>query len=657
MKLKDRIVRPKAEEKARNTEVRGWTIRGGAIRRIQTVLLAPGIIPRAMTIAFDELRMNGWGGLFAAAAGLLRRFWSGSPPSYPRANDYEKRFVTIVILSKNRLDLIRPCIESIEENLSLKYPVEIIIGDTGSQDKDVLAFYEDAQRKFWNVKIKKLGGYYYSRNCNDLVRQEARGEYLILLNNDTLVKGNWIDHLIDPLADKNIGIVGGKLLYPDETIQHAGIELNEKNHFVHPYVKERKSLPEANYPALVPAVTFACAAMRHDVYDRFRLDERFKEEAQDSDCCLRMSEAGFKILYNPQAEIFHLECSSRDWRKGSRDRAALHKKWKDKIFKIARAPQRVPHHMDYYSNAMVVVRDDGIGDLLMGVSAFKNLRDHYPDRKLVLLTYERNMEMMEGFGIFDEILPIPDGMKYAPLPIPTRGTTVYNLIDLEMQFGPTLAKSKEANKINRHLAFARAMALDQKYQRLPMPEYPKAKESVLKILNDRHVDPRQNFVVLNFLATNPARSWWEPYYAEFIAAVEFMGFVPLILGPRNSIHFRGRKTVNLAGKTKTVTEYIEAVKLGKYVVSTDTSACHIAALTGIPFLAIFTGGILPQSRLSYYSKYEVSHPPDHLACYPCWDEGCRDASVRWNREPCRWMIKPEEVIRKFQNLVREHPAR
>ena len=162
-------------------------------------------------------------------------------------------------------------------------------------------------------------------------------------------------------------------------------------------------------------------------------------------------------------------------------------------------------------------------------------------------------------------------------------------------------------------------------------------------------------MVLNLLATNPARSWWEPYYPKLIAAIEGMGLIPVVVGVDNSGYFKGSRLINLVNKTKTITEYIEAVKLGKYVISTDTSAYHIAALSGIPFLAIFTGGVKPESRVKFYSKYEVVEPPADLACHPCWDKGCTDLAVRWKNDPCRTSITPEMVIDKFKKLVDKYP--
>jgi len=83
---------------------------------------------------------------------------------------------------------------------------------------------------------------------------------------------------------------------------------------------------------------------------------------------------------------------------------------------------------------------------------------------------------MSGFKIFDEIIPIPNGKKYLPLPIPTVGTEVYNLIDFEMHFGQNWGKAKETNKVPRHISFCNVLDVNDEYELLKMPDYPKAKE-------------------------------------------------------------------------------------------------------------------------------------------------------------------------------------
>ncbi len=606
-------------------------------------------------LAWQELKSAGLRSLIFA---VMRHFKNQKEVLIAQCkmiNNFEPGLVTIGIITINKLDLIKPCVESIQKSVSDKYQIEIVIGDTGSKEKQVWDYYMDACKRWGNIKVVEVGKYHFGRNYNYLFSYFAKGEYLILLNNDTVVKGKWLDNLIDPLEDKRIGAVGGKLLYQDGAIQHAGLEFKDGNASA-VYARKAKDIPEANFKAFVPAVTFACVAMRHDVYNRFKLNEDYREEAQDTDFCLRLGEAGFKVLYNPRVEICHLECSTRNWKKGESDRLHLQREWGKRIREIIAVDrQRIQFDPDEYKGSILILRDDGIGDLLMGINAFKKLREKFPDKKLLLGTYERNVEMMDAFGIFNEIFAIPNTHKYAPLPIP-KDAKLYDLRDLEMDFQVMYGRPLETNKVHRHEVFSRILGLGEpEFELVPMPDFPKARANVLEMLNKKGVGAGQNFVVFNLTASNPARSWWEPYYPELIQAIEEMGLVPLILGTENSHYYKGKNIVNLVGETETTCEFIEAVKLGKYVISTDSSAYHIAALSGIPFLAIFSGGIKPEARLNHYEKYEFAEPPDNLTCYPCWDEGCTDPLIRWKKDPCRLLIKPEEIINKFKMLVEKYP--
>jgi GT2 family glycosyltransferase/ADP-heptose:LPS heptosyltransferase len=607
-------------------------------------------------LSWEFLRLYGVKALYLAIIRYFKKMQGERRGDYPRAQDYTKGLVTIAILTINRLDLIRPCLEAIHQFPSKKYKIEILIGDTGTTEPDVWEYYREAVNSYGNIQIIKFGSYYFSNNYNRLIGEWARGQYVVLLNNDTMVIDNWLDNLINPLANLQIGIVGGKLLYPDNSIQHAGIEFNERGNAFHIYAGKPRDFPAANYKAVVPGVTFACAAMRHDVFDRFQLNENFREEAQDTDFCFRLTEARLKVLYNPAAEIYHRECSTRDWRRGEMDRLRLRRAWGSKIQALqAQARQRLAFNEQEYGNAITIIRDDGIGDLLMGICAFKGLRKRYPGKKLILATYQRNIDMMAGFKLFDEFIPIPDGRKYSPIPIPL-ASQVFNFIDMEMDFAGTWSITREDNKVNRHLVYTSELGLEQDYQLVPMPEYPEARQRVRQLLRKMKVDPAQRFVVLCLIATNPARSWWEPYYPQLLEALKAKGLTPVLVGTRDSKYFHGRGMVNLVGKTKTITEYIEAIKLGKYVISADTSAYHIAALSRIPFLAIFTGGVKPAARLNFYTQYEAVEPPASLGCHPCWDEGCKDLSVRWQRDPCRLLVTPEEVIEKFTRLMSRFPV-
>jgi GT2 family glycosyltransferase/ADP-heptose:LPS heptosyltransferase len=616
----------------------------------------------------ETYQVQGVRGVLRGLARVVQRIIIRQAADYPRAHDYTPGLVSVAILTKNRLDLIQPCLEAIYAQAAGKYRFEVLLGDTGTTDPEVLEFYRQAKHKYHHLKITRFDHYNFSKNYNQLIKDQASGQYIVLLNNDTVVTAHWLENLVDPLLDTQIGIVGAKLLYPDDSIQHAGIEFTTPGNGFHIYAREPRDFPEANYPALVSAVTFAAAAFRHDVFDRFQLGENFQEEAQDTDFCFRLAAAGFKVLYNPAAEIYHREFSSRFQGKGDFDRLwfrrelapridrlHLRRKWGPRIKELlAQDRQRRRFDPGHYRNAITIVRDDGIGDLLMGVSAFQKLRQRHPDKKLLLATYRRNIPMMAGFNIFDEFIPIPDDRKLSPLPLP-QASQIFNFINLEMEFGPVWGITNEENKVNRHLVYTQKLGLDQDYALVPMPAYPAAREKVRQLLGDMGVDLSRKFVVLSLLTANPARSWWEPYYPALLDAVQAMGFTPIVVGIANTRCFNSPGVISLIGKTANITEYIEAVKLGRYVISTDTSAYHIAALAGIPFLAIFTGGVKPEARVNFYQRYEVVEPPAGLTCYPCWDEGCKDLSVRWRQDPCRLIVTPAEVIEKFKRLIERFP--
>jgi len=576
------------------------------------------------------------------------------------ADDFDPGLITVAILTKDRLDLIRPCVESLLATWPPAYRLQLLLGDTGSRDPRVWRYYRELQESHGVIHVVKLSRYFYSRNYNRLIRRHARGQYLVLLNNDTIMLPGWLEPLIEALADKSIGVAGAKLLFPDGTIQHGGMVFNRDRDGVHLHRGQPGDHPPADIPALVPAVTFACVALRHDVFRRFLLSEEFREECMDSDFCLRLRQAGFRVLYQPRSQLYHLECATRNPDKGGADRERFRVRWGETLEELlSRDTQVQPFPPAAPRPTYTIIRDDGVGDLLAGVSAFAQLRRAHPEARLVLATYARNIRMMAGFGIFDEFVPIPDGCKYAPLPLP-RAQREYNFLDFEMDFHARRgllpwAVPTPDNQLNRHAFYCRELGLKDGFEPVPLPAYPEERRRVEELLARHNLSPELPLVILTLLASNPGRSWWEPYFPALIRFLEEQGLIPVVTGVKDSPYFRGRRLVNLVNQTATITEYIELVKMGRYVICTDTSAYHIAALAGIPFLAIFTGGIHPAARLSLYDKYEVAAPPESLPCYPCWDEGCRDLALRHRREPCRLAITPQMVIAKFRRLAARFP--
>ncbi|MDF1881755.1 glycosyltransferase [Sulfurimonas sp. MAG313] len=235
---------------------------------------------------------------------------------------YVKDLVSICILTKDKYEYISECIESILQ-YSDDYKIEILIGDTGSTDPQVLEFYKNLDDE--RVGLHYLNFYHFSKNNNTLA-QKAQGEFVLFLNNDTkLINANWLDLMIKPFSLKETGIVGPKLLFRDETIQHAGVEIftREPYRYVgwHPYSAFDKNVYDANITKIMPAVTGACLLMRHELFDKVGgFNEAYAEECQDIDLCFKAALEGYQCIYTPKVELFHYENGTRTMSESSADR-------------------------------------------------------------------------------------------------------------------------------------------------------------------------------------------------------------------------------------------------------------------------------------------------------------------------------------------------
>jgi GT2 family glycosyltransferase len=220
----------------------------------------------------------------------------------PAAPEEEQAgLLSIVVPVYNQCALTRGCLEAIARNT--EGPHEVVLVDNGSTDGTRRMLMD-----FPGVRVvhhaRNLG---FARACNEGVRQ-ARGSLVVLLNNDTVVQPGWDAPLRRELADPITGIVGLRLLYPDGTVQHAGVVFNPDGLPWHVY----RGLPGLSAPVMerreLAAVTGACLAMRRELYRNLHgLDENFINCYEDIDLCLRAREEGYRVVYNPEGCVIHLE--------------------------------------------------------------------------------------------------------------------------------------------------------------------------------------------------------------------------------------------------------------------------------------------------------------------------------------------------------------
>ncbi len=229
----------------------------------------------------------------------------------------EKPLISIIIPNKDHVQDLRRCIESILQKTSYEN-YEILVVENNSRDREIFEYYESLS-KLPNVRVITYKGEFNYSAINNLGAGQAKGKYLILLNNDTeVVTRTWIEELLMYAQREDVGAVGCMLYYGDYSIQHAGIVLGLGAHRTAGHSHYR--LPKDNlgymgrlcYAQNVSAVTGACLMTRRQLYDEVGgLNEELAVALNDVDYCLKLRQKGLLNVFTPYAELFHYESSSR----------------------------------------------------------------------------------------------------------------------------------------------------------------------------------------------------------------------------------------------------------------------------------------------------------------------------------------------------------
>jgi len=211
--------------------------------------------------------------------------------------------------------MLRRCVTSILERTSYRN-FEILVVDTGSTEAATMEYYA---RLTSHPQIRVLdhpGPFNYSR-VNNAGARRTDGELLLFLNNDTeALDPDWLEELVRWAERPAIGAVGAKLLYPDRSIQHAGIVLGMYGLMGHiyRYVDETHTdiFGSVDWYRNYLAVTGACMMMRREVFDRVGgFDEAYEVAFSDVEICLRIVRHGYRIVYTPFARLHHHEGATR----------------------------------------------------------------------------------------------------------------------------------------------------------------------------------------------------------------------------------------------------------------------------------------------------------------------------------------------------------
>jgi GT2 family glycosyltransferase/glycosyltransferase involved in cell wall biosynthesis/predicted SAM-dependent methyltransferase/Tfp pilus assembly protein PilF len=250
----------------------------------------------------------------------------------------KKTEVSIVIPCFNKLDYTKKCFESVLNNTDKDISYEIIFVDNASGDgtKDYLQNLEKSNSFISLIRNDENLG--FAKACNQGIKA-SKGDYIVLLNNDTVAWTGWLDYLLqEAKLDDNIGIAGSLLLYPDsKIIQHCGVRIGIIDGNITAYhankLRSYDRVPESMETRDLQAVTAACMLIKRKVIEKIGyFDEEFKNGLEDVDFCFRAGKAGFRIRYCHKSILFHHESIS-DNRNEFNDYNAdlLFSKWNGKI--------------------------------------------------------------------------------------------------------------------------------------------------------------------------------------------------------------------------------------------------------------------------------------------------------------------------------------
>lgn len=228
----------------------------------------------------------------------------------------ERPLVSIIVPTRDRADLLARCADGVLTRTDYE-PLELIIVDNDSTETETHRLFEHLSRDS-RVRVMHHPGSFNYAAINNRAVQEARGEIVVLMNNDVdVISPVWLEEMVSHALRPEIGAVGAKLLYSQGHVQHAGVVLgvgHGAGHFFHG--ASRDDLGRWGFLSLVrrvSAVTAACMAIRRSVYlEVGGLDEvNFPVAFNDVDFCLRVGERGYATIWTPHAELYHLESATR----------------------------------------------------------------------------------------------------------------------------------------------------------------------------------------------------------------------------------------------------------------------------------------------------------------------------------------------------------
>lgn len=341
-----------------------FTEKTNKIYHIPKILYHWRKVSSSTSISFDNKNYAVQNGKKALEDALRRRKITGEVlvhnkiPYYQIRYIYEKEpMISIVIPTKDHADILDCCIKSIYDKTNYKN-YEIIVVNNNSEKEETFNLFNTYSNKYSNFKVIDANIEFNYSKINNLAVNESKGDYIVLLNNDTeVISPDWLKEMVGYAMQEHIGTVGVKLLYPDDKLQHAGVVMGLGGIASHTFLNFNKDDCGFYGRLLVPynysANTAACLMVSKKKFLEIGgLEEKLKVAYNDVDFNLKLLEKGYYNVFIPQVELYHFESKSRGIddteekkKRFSQESKFMHDKWEHMILND---PFYNPNFSKYY---------------------------------------------------------------------------------------------------------------------------------------------------------------------------------------------------------------------------------------------------------------------------------------------------------------------
>ena len=224
--------------------------------------------------------------------------------------------ISVIIPNKDHTDDLELCLFSMTRKSTYRN-YEILIVENNSEKEETFEYYKKLPDRYPKARVLTWEKEFNYSAINNFAAKEAKGEYLLFLNNDVeILTPDWMEEMLQNCQQEDVAVVGAKLYYPDDTIQHAGVVLGLGGIAGHIMCRASKEDPGYFGRMIsvqeISAVTAACMMVKKSDFDAVGgLDETFQVAFNDIDLCMKFRAAGKKIIFTPYAELYHYESKSR----------------------------------------------------------------------------------------------------------------------------------------------------------------------------------------------------------------------------------------------------------------------------------------------------------------------------------------------------------